>query len=73
MVNVHGRSKADRGEALLTAALEGVGIAMLPDVIIDPHIRVGALVPVLCDYPPPEAGLYILRRRATFRCVKCVR
>ena len=49
---MHGRFKADIGDALLAAALEGVVIAMLPDVIIYPHIRVGALVPVLCDYPP---------------------
>lgn len=60
-VGVRGRFKADNGEALLAAALAGLGIAALPDFLIDPHIERGSLVPVLVDYPPPEAGVYVLR------------
>ena len=34
---------------------------MLPDFMIEPHVAFGALVPVFTDYPPPDAGLYIVR------------
>lgn len=60
-VGVRGRFKADNGEALLAAALAGLGIAALPDFLIDAHIERGSLVPVLVHYPPPEAGIYVLR------------
>jgi DNA-binding transcriptional LysR family regulator len=60
-MRVHGRFKANSGEALVAAALAGIGIGMEPDYLIDAHIASGALVPVLTDYPPPEAGLFVLR------------
>ena len=56
-----GRFKADNGEALLAAALAGLGVAALPDFMIEPHVASGALAPVLKDYPPPDAGLYVVR------------
>ncbi len=65
-VGVHGRFKADNGEALLAAALAGLGIAALPDFLIDQHVATGALVPVLVDTPPPEAGIYVLRPPGDF-------
>jgi DNA-binding transcriptional LysR family regulator len=65
-VNVRGRFKADNGEALTAAALAGVGIAALPDFLIDQHIAAGALVPVLADYPLPEAGIYVIRPPGDF-------
>jgi DNA-binding transcriptional LysR family regulator len=34
-----GRFKADNGEALLAAALAGLGVAALPDFLTDPHVR----------------------------------
>ena len=56
-----GRFKADSGEALLAAALAGLGVAALPDFIIAPHVASGALTPVLTDYPLPDRGLYVVR------------
>jgi DNA-binding transcriptional LysR family regulator len=63
IVTLHpqGRFKADNGQALVTAALAGLGIAMLPDFLIDQHIASGALITLLPQYPMPEAGLYIVR------------
>jgi DNA-binding transcriptional LysR family regulator len=61
-----GRFKADNGEALLAAVLAGLGVAVLPDLMIEPHISCGALAPVLTDYPMPEAGLYVLRPPGDF-------
>ena len=56
-----GRFKADNGQALVSAVLAGLGIAMLPDFLIDEHIASGALVTLLPHYPMPEAGLYVVR------------
>jgi DNA-binding transcriptional LysR family regulator len=41
----HGRFKADNGKALLAAALAGLGVLVLPDFMIEPHVASGALVP----------------------------
>jgi DNA-binding transcriptional LysR family regulator len=60
-VHPHGRFKADNGQALVSAALAGLGIAALPDFLIDEHLASGALVPVLVGFPPPEGGLYVVR------------
>ena len=63
IVTLHpqGQFKADNGQALVAAALAGLGIAMLPDFLIDQHIASGALITLLPQYPTPEAGLYIVR------------
>ena len=63
MISVHpqGRFKADNGTALAAAAVAGLGIAALPDFLIADHVASGALVPVMTRYPPPEAGLYVVR------------
>jgi len=60
-VHPHGRFKADNGLALACAAVAGLGIAALPDFLIEDHLASGALVPVLSRYPLPEGGMYVLR------------
>jgi DNA-binding transcriptional LysR family regulator len=65
-VRAQGRFKADNGVALLAAALAGLGVAALPDFLIDQHVATGALVPVLVDTPPPEGGIYIVRPPGDF-------
>lgn len=57
----HGRFKADNAVALVDAAIEGLGIARLPDGLISHHIAAGALVPVLTSFPGPAAGAYVVR------------
>jgi DNA-binding transcriptional LysR family regulator len=66
VVRPRGRFKADNGAALLAAALAGLGIAALPDFLVEAHIASGALTTLLADYPPPEAGLYIVRPPGDF-------
>jgi DNA-binding transcriptional LysR family regulator len=65
-VRPQGRFKADNGTAVTAAAVAGLGIARLPDFLVDTHIASGTLKPLLVDYPPPEAGLYVLRARGEF-------
>jgi len=60
-IRPQGRFKADNGVALVAAAIAGLGIARVPDGLIDEHVASGALVPVLTNYPPPPAGIFVLR------------
>jgi DNA-binding transcriptional LysR family regulator len=52
---------ADNGQALLSAVMAGLGIAMLPSFLIGPGLLSGELVPLLEDYPCPESGLFLVR------------
>jgi DNA-binding transcriptional LysR family regulator len=63
MISMHpqGRFKADNGTALAAAAVAGLGVAALPDFLIADHLAAGSLVPVMQRYPPPEAGIYVVR------------
>jgi DNA-binding transcriptional LysR family regulator len=65
-VHPRGRFKADNGEALLSAALAGLGVAALPDFLIEAHVASGALTPLLTDYSLPEAGMYVVRPSGDF-------
>jgi DNA-binding transcriptional LysR family regulator len=60
-VNPRGRFKADNAVALVAAAIAGLGIACVPDGITDEYVASGALLPVMKRYPPPPAGIYVVR------------
>ncbi|GGC88005.1 hypothetical protein GCM10010994_52460 [Chelatococcus reniformis] len=60
-IHPQGRFKADNGTALAAAAAAGLGVAWLPDCLIDEYVASGALVPVMTRYPPPPAGVYVIR------------
>lgn len=61
IVHPRGRIKADNGLALTSAALLGLGLALLPDFLVRHHIDSGALVPVLPDNWPPPAPVHVIR------------
>ena len=60
-IRPEGRFKADSGQALVAAAVAGLGVAALPTFLAGHAIEAGELVPLLLDYPIPEAGLYVVR------------
>lgn len=60
-VQPQGRYKADNATALAVAAVAGLGIAWLPDCITYDHVQHGRLVPVMTRYPPPPAGIHVVR------------
>jgi DNA-binding transcriptional LysR family regulator len=60
-VKPQGRFRADNGEVLRAAALAGLGIAALPDFLIEEAIARGALVRLLEAFPMPEASVQLLR------------
>lgn len=60
-LNPRGRFKADNGAALVAAAVEGIGIASIPEGLARQYIESGVLVKVMERYPPPDAGVYVIR------------
>ncbi|WP_066722058.1 LysR family transcriptional regulator [Sphingomonas pituitosa] len=44
---------------ILRAALDGFGIACLPDAVVQPHLASGALEAVLTRFSPPFAGYHL--------------
>lgn len=60
-IRVDGRIHSDNGESIATAAIGGLGIAMVPTFLVASAIESRALEPLLADYPVPEAGLYLVR------------
>ncbi len=60
-IRPNGRFRADNGEVLRTAALAGLGIAALPDFLVEDALARGELMRLLESYPMPEAGIHLLR------------
>jgi DNA-binding transcriptional LysR family regulator len=62
-ISVHpqGRFKADNGTALAVAAVAGLGIAWLPHCLIENYLASGALASLMTRYPPPTAGMFVVR------------
>jgi DNA-binding transcriptional LysR family regulator len=59
-VTVNGTFCSNNGEVLRDAALQGLGIAMLPRFIIQEELNQGPLRVVLPDYPPPDLFICVL-------------
>lgn len=61
VVRPQGRFKGDNGTALVSAAVSGIGIAMLPTGLVDAHLASGALVQLMERYPVRPAGIFVVR------------
>lgn len=61
LVRPQGRFVADNGVSLVAAALEGIGVAYLPEPLVADHISSGALVPIMTGYPVPPAAIFVVR------------
>ncbi|MFZ6778789.1 LysR substrate-binding domain-containing protein [Undibacterium sp. Ji83W] len=59
-VPISGRLMVDSGEALLAAAISGLGIMLQPIELVQAELDSGRLVPVLQDYEVPTRPLHIL-------------
>lgn len=58
-VRVRGRLRVNNGDALLTAALGGLGVALLPSFICGDDLRAGRLVHLLAEWGgPAETAVY---------------
>jgi DNA-binding transcriptional LysR family regulator len=59
-LGVKGRFCSNNGEVLCAAAVQGLGIALLPDFIADPALAAGRLTRVLPGHEPAPYTLYAL-------------
>ncbi|MEO0361169.1 MAG: LysR substrate-binding domain-containing protein, partial [Pseudomonadota bacterium] len=48
----------NNGDALVTAALDGLGLTISPNFIAAEHLKSGALVEVMTRYAPPPIGVF---------------
>jgi DNA-binding transcriptional LysR family regulator len=64
-VDVSARLLADDNMTLLDAALRALGLAILPQYVVQEHLSSGALVPVLESFTPQENWFkaYVPKRR----------
>jgi DNA-binding transcriptional LysR family regulator len=59
-VKVSGRFRANSARILLKSCLAGLGVALLPEVLVVAHIHAGRLVHVLPDYRREGADLNVI-------------
>ncbi|MBC2678702.1 LysR family transcriptional regulator [Pseudomonas sp. CFBP 8758] len=72
---VQGNWRCNSGQAVLDAALQGVGLCQLPDYYVLEHLRSGALVSLLEAHQPPNTavwGLYPQQRHLSPKIRKLV-
>jgi len=64
-VRVSGQMTANSNIHILNGALDGIGLAYIPDFMAKPHIETGRLIEVLADWSPyfPGFHLYYANRR----------
>ncbi|MBI1685722.1 LysR family transcriptional regulator [Caulobacter hibisci] len=53
-----GRFRCNSGQAVLDAALQGLGVCQLPNFYVDPAIADGRLVPLLEAHNPADEGVW---------------
>jgi len=58
VINVTGRLQANVADAIRIAAINGMGLVMLPIYIVGWDIERGRLIPVLQDYPSPPLEVH---------------
>ncbi len=57
---VQGNWRCNSGQAVLEAALRGLGLCQLPDYYVLEHLRSGALVSLLDNQQPPDTAVWAL-------------
>lgn len=57
-VSVRGRLRVNNGDMLCAAAVNGVGLIMIPTFLAGPYLRDGRLVSVLEEFVPQDIGVY---------------
>jgi DNA-binding transcriptional LysR family regulator len=57
---IHGNWRCNSGQAVLDAALHGVGLCQLPDYYVQEHLDSGALISLLDAHQPPNTAVWAL-------------
>lgn len=59
-ITPRGCFRSNNGDALRRAALEGLGIIMVPELLVQPDVKAGRLVALLPDQGPPPRAMTLL-------------
>ncbi|MFI2809947.1 LysR substrate-binding domain-containing protein [Microbulbifer sp. JSM ZJ756] len=57
-IRVSGSIRCNSGQALVDAALKGIGLVQLPDYYVDEHLRSGRLISLLEHYREEDDGIW---------------
>jgi DNA-binding transcriptional LysR family regulator len=57
---VQGNWRCNSGQAVLDAALQGIGMCQLPDYYVLEHLNSGRLIPLLDAHQPPNTAVWAL-------------
>lgn len=60
----------NNGDALMNAAISGLGVVLQPDFIVHQAIRDGRLVELLSDFTGPEVDIHVLFSSASFMPIR---
>jgi len=60
-VNPQGRFKADNAYVLTEAAAAGLGVVAMGELIANPYVQAGKLVPIMTGYKLPDVGIFVVR------------
>ena len=60
VANVSGRFQANSGDVLLPPALNGCGLLLAPDYLVNDHLKAGRLVRLLPNYKTHETPVYAI-------------
>jgi len=60
VANVSGRFQANSGDVLLPPALNGCGLLLAPDYLVNDHLKAGHLVRLLPNYKTHETPVYAI-------------
>jgi DNA-binding transcriptional LysR family regulator len=69
-ISVSGPMIINSTPGLRQAALSGMGVTMLPDVLIQQDLAAGTLVPLLQDYQPPRRSMFLMYAQDRYRLPK---
>lgn len=59
-VRPRGRLRANNSDAMLHSLRSGLGIAVVPDFIVDEDLANGSIVPILTDWQPRHVALHLV-------------
>lgn len=69
-IDLQGNWRSNSGSALVTAALEGVGICRLPELYVREHLRSGRLVPLLEEFRSEPLPVWMVYPNARYTPAK---
>jgi len=69
-VPVQGRVKINNGQALRTAALQGLGVVLQPTILLEADVRAGRLVQLFPDFELPGRPVHIVYLPHRYRSPK---